>query len=332
MRLAKKNLSVVAGFAFAIVALAACGSGDTADSGGSIEASEPPVAPAVVLPVVGECWDYPKMDGWSLDGAPVDCASKHTAQTVWVGELPATVVERPFTVLDEFKKKYTQADGIVDYTDMTDVETEESRAINKLLQVPFKSCRVAMNSSIGADLPDGVTMRSRFTADITGPDIEEWAAGARWLRCNASAKTPTDSGVESVGLMTLPEDIRGVMRAPEGIKFNYCYAFGDDGVANGSVCGTPEAKDAWLSISIRIPQPKNMVWAGKKAAQKKTSEVCEAFVRDYVKILPTSAWAAGWYENPDGKQKDGYTKNTWGTDKATFGCGVKQENYKQPNP
>ena len=347
MRLAGKNLSVVAGFAFAIVALAACGSGntadsgsnsntassgDTADSGGSIEATEPPAVPAVVLPVVGECWDYPKTDYWSLDGAPVDCASKHTAQTVWVGELPATVVERPFTVLDELKKKYTQPDGIVDYTHITDADRVIKDADDESMKVSFKSCRVAMNSLIGADLQGGGTMSNLFSTDITGPSIEQWAAGARWLRCNAAAHTPANESVESVGLMTLPEDITGVMRTPAGIQFNYCYDYKGDNFIR-AVCGTPEAKNMNLVISSTIPQPGGMVWAGKKAAEKTSEKFCLSFISGYEKDSNSGTYNYwGVYEKADGSRTTGYTKNTWGTDKATFACGVSAENYKQPSP
>jgi hypothetical protein len=333
MRLAGKNLSVVAGFAFAIVALAACGSGDTADSGSSSEVTEPPVVPAVVLPVVGECWDYPKAYSRSLEGAPVDCASKHTAQTAWVGELPATMVERPFTVFEELKKKYTQADGTVDYTNMTDAEQAADDAAYEPLDSSYSDCRVAINSVVGADLQGGATMTTVFYTDISGPSIDEWAAGARWLRCNTVAKTPAnDDGAESVGLMTLPEDITGVMRTPAGIQFNYCYDYKGDNFIR-AVCGTPEAKNMNLAISSTIPQPGGMVWAGKKAAEKTSEKFCLSFISGYEKDSNSGTYNYwGVYEKADGSRTTGYTKNTWGTDKATFACGVSAENYKQPSP
>ena len=48
--------------------------------------ASPTATPApIVAPVVGECWDQPDTDQWSLAGAPVSCDSPHTGQTVWVG-------------------------------------------------------------------------------------------------------------------------------------------------------------------------------------------------------------------------------------------------------
>jgi hypothetical protein len=183
---------------------------------------------------------------------------------------------------------------------------------------------------IGADLQGGGTMATIFAIDLSGPSIEEWATGARWLRCNAGANTPADDGAESVGLMTLPEDITGVMRTPAGKQFNYCYDYKGDNEVR-AVCGTPEAKYMNLTISATIPQPGGIVWAGKKAAKKTVTKFCRAFVQNYVKNSSTFYFGAwGIYEEADGARTEGYTENTWGTDKATFACSVIANNYQYP--
>ncbi len=325
--------------AMAIVALTSCASGDI-DSGEpsavtSENVADPPASPTVVLPVEGQCWDFPTAKGWTLEGSPVDCSDKHTMQTAWVGELPETVMERPFTVFEELSEKYRQADGEVDYTDITEVDRIDQDAAAAVMESSWDECKVQVMTLIGADLPNGVTMANEFSTDVSGPSINEWDAGARWIRCNAMDFRALEGGGYDTELTPLPVNISGILRTPAGLAFNSCMTSKAESavVITGVFCEKQETKNdtIYVTVSNNVPHPKDTAWVSKKQANKVAEQVCISFLNGYAK--DKSYYFFDWqgvYRNTDGDRVYGFSKATWGTDEASFVCWIHRDDYQRP--
>jgi hypothetical protein len=264
-----------------------------------------------------------------LNGTATSCSGEHTGQTIWVGILPDTVLENPFTFMEDFKAANEGADGKVDWDAVSDPVRAEYDTRLALLDTSFSECRTELNELIGANSPDGSTMTTIFTTDVTGPTQSEWDAGARWTRCNAAAKVPVNNGEPAAGLMPLPEDLFNLMLTDDRRPFNYCWETGDTG-SESAICGTPEAKGMFLTISSRFPQSDVKPWVSKKWADQQARDFCYDAIDPYMKPKKAKFRYWGLYENSSGKRVEGFTKATWGTDKATFACAINQGSYGFP--
>jgi len=298
-------------------------------AGAAESASPEPVEISVTIPKVADCWDQTNMDNWVLEGTLTNCVSEHNGQTIWVGELPDTVLENPFTVMEGFKAVNAGADGKVDWDSINDRDRAEYDTQLALLDTSFSECKTELNEVIGANSPDGSTMTTIFSTDETGPSQSEWDEGARWIRCNATAKVPVNEGEPSAGLMQLPEDLYSVMLTDDGRQFNYCWKNGDTGTER-AICGTPKAKQMFLTLSSRFPQADVKPWVSKKWADKQAKDFCNDAVRPYMKSNKAKYRYWGLYENSAEARVRGFSKATWGTDKATFACAINQGSYGFP--
>jgi hypothetical protein len=110
-------------------------------------------APASAEPQVGACYSYKAavLTETSTPAPAVDCATPHTAETYYVGTVPAS-----FGLPSEASKPKILAAG--------------------------RPCTVrAMNSYLG--LQDRA-LPSRFRTVVLFPTDDQWAAGERWVRCD----------------------------------------------------------------------------------------------------------------------------------------------------
>ena len=334
------------------VAVAACsGASATSPTGASREQSSAATATptpttassapaAVATPVDGECWDYPAMDHWVLEdnaaAKRVDCTQEHTAQTVWLGELPATVTENPFSVMDGIQAAYPTADGDVDLDRATAAEQASYEAMGELLSPAFAECRKALDRRSGAMAVAGLHQYSLLATDITGPGADAWAAGARWIRCNAAAESPDGDPSEATRLMTLPVSIDGVLMSEAGMQFRKCFSVSKKtGRERTADCRTEAADTMWLHITEAIPQPRGNQWGGIDKAIVVARTLC---VRAVQSLQPTrtasqlidqlGVW--GFHEAKDGTITPGFRKSTWGKPNSFFGCALRTPYFIAP--
>lgn len=111
------------------------------------------VSPATAVPNVGDCYDYKANDTKAeAAGAPaVDCGTKHTAQTYWVGTLP-----------DSFGNP--------------------AKASGAARLAATKPCTTAaVHQAVGLN---DRAMPSRFQTIEVFPSKPQWQAGERWVRCD----------------------------------------------------------------------------------------------------------------------------------------------------
>jgi len=329
----KRSTAAISLAISASVILSGCSSSPSATSDSSSiaeeQASPTPVEILLAIPQVGDCWDQANLDHWVLEGILTSCVNEHTGQTVWTGVLPDTVVDNPFTDMEDFKAANAGVDGKVDWESVSDADRADYDAQLALLDNSFKECRVELNKLIGASSPDGSTMLTILSTDVTGPSRGEWAEGARWIRCNTAAKVPVNEGDPLAGLMALPQRLHDVMRTKIGRQFNYCWKNGNTGTER-AICGTPEAKGMWLTISTSFPQKPGLPWVSKKWAAEKAVDFCRIATDDYWNLKETFIKGWGRHLDAQGKSVNGDTKATWSTDKATFACAILQGGYKYP--
>ena len=110
-------------------------------------------APASAAPAVGACYAYKAavLEEVSSDAPAIDCSATHTAETYYVGTLPAS-----FGLPSEASKASILSAG--------------------------RPCTVrAMNAYLGT--PDRA-LPSRFRTVVLFPTDQQWAGGERWVRCD----------------------------------------------------------------------------------------------------------------------------------------------------
>jgi hypothetical protein len=331
-----KGTALIALAISASVILTGCSSSQDANSDESPAAAEAASTEqanlVVVLPQVGDCWDQANLSNWVLDGTLALCGQEHNGQTVWVGELPASLTENPFTRMEELKAENLGPDGEVNWDEMSAENRTEFDSARALLDIPLEKCNVALNKLIGANSSDGSIMFTIFSRATTGPSDAEWANGARWIRCNAIAKVPVNEGQESAGYLALPQFLEGVMRTRQGLQFNYCYQRGGKRDGDVAICGTPEAKGMSLIISTWFPQVSEKTYVGRKWAYQRAGEFCRDAVENYWNGNSKAQYAAwGLYVNREGDRVEGFSKSTWGTEKANFACSISQGSYQHPS-
>lgn len=120
----------------------------------------------------------------SNDTAPVDCGSRHTAETFAVGRFPAKVAEG----------------GIDDPALGAHV---------------FDTCERQFRGWVGGD--ESQIMRATVTWAWFRPSEEAWEAGARWWRCDV-----VGGGEQSRRLVTLPDTTRGILRGMPDDRWLVC--------------------------------------------------------------------------------------------------------------
>lgn len=192
MRLTRRAVAV----ALATALLAACGGG----GGGSSDApsgpaepqsaatitSTPTTVPAFPTPRVGECRGPISREIIEADSdarPTVGCDQLHGSETVFVDSLPAPVAALPY--------------------DKVAALTEDSPELLPILS----QCREDSDHYLGENPigPDAVRVTSLFVPFFI-PPAEEWAKGARWLRCDAVTEP-----FEGQATRATTESLRGIL-------------------------------------------------------------------------------------------------------------------------
>jgi hypothetical protein len=141
-------------------------------------------SPASAAPAVDACYAYKAsvLEERSSGAPAIDCNALHTAQTFFVGTLPASF-------------------GL------------PSDATQAAILSAGRPCTVAaMNSYLGT--PDRA-LPSRFQTVVLFPTDEQWAAGERWVRCDVVLQ----GGLQ---LKSFTGTAAALVAATPAAQFNFC--------------------------------------------------------------------------------------------------------------
>lgn len=125
----------------------------TVVTGGLVLTTLIAAGPAAASPVVGACYAYKSavLEDVSTNAPAVACTTQHTAETFYVGNLPASF---------GLPSKASQAKRLSAGRPCT------VRSMNAYLGIPTR------------------VLPSRFLTKVLFPTDEQWAAGERWVRCD----------------------------------------------------------------------------------------------------------------------------------------------------
>lgn len=349
---------LIGALAVSALALGACTSATSAEapsagqSAGAGSSSAPasalasPSASAAAVdlgtPIVGECWDYPDSNFWVLeanpDATPVDCEEPHTAQVVWVGSVADDLAENPFTTMATLGDPYRAATGRVDWDKVPADVRGKIDAQSERVDPAFEACRDAILDVTGARAVGGMTQTTLFRPDVTGPSDEQWAAGARWVRCLVNATLPENGSAKPRPLMELPATLDGVLNRSSGTKYRYCWRFpknSDEAVY--AECGSSKARNMWLTVTSKLPQPANIRFVSKGQAESMARSVCLTALSKLLTRRTTAEIANvmnvwGYTEMKDGEIRKGFFRKSWGKPNAFIGCAVPSRGFSASVP
>jgi hypothetical protein len=222
------------------------------------------VAPA---PKVGDCWNSTRghLVGVSFgDDAAVPCSQMHNAVTYRIGTLPAGL---------------TYATIVYDRLTKTKVVTDTCN---------YKSA----NTYLGhGDFHPPLRLENVFFA----PSRQQWAAGARWFRCDLGFPNITSDSSKRLDWQPLPADLRAAVDKDDG-PFLIC--------SNGSRKAGPGSLNSatgkcgkgmhWrLAKTVDIAKRRGEPYPGNKALRRRTIEACHSPLRDFFAWMGSKAWHDG---------------------------------------
>lgn len=195
------------------VVLAACGS---EDQGGN---TDPDLVDATALPDAGVCRDLAPDDVAKAANATktVDCATRHTAETFAVGELPG-----------EFDD--------VDYDD------------TELGTYAYRTCSTKFAEFVGAD--ESLVLRTTLSWAWFRPSEKAWGKGARWYRCDVIGGNSS-----STGYRPLPETARGMLSGRPNDSWLSCAA--GPSVAEGEKVPCSQKHDWRAVTTVKLGAPED---------------------------------------------------------------------------
>ncbi|MFM7147057.1 MAG: septum formation family protein [Actinomycetales bacterium] len=231
-----------------------------------------PPAAASEAPSVGTCYGYSAKEAkeFSTTSGPVDCAGPHTAEVFAVGTAPATMSDprsaKPGQIIAATKSSCTQA-GLKAYLGLTD------------------------------DFPTRFQFKAHF------PNAEQWAAGQRWVRCDATLR-------DQLALGTWAGTAAATVQAQGAAAFRFCtpsvglLEAPDATRTRAQNCTDP--KKQWILVATQALGLSGAKFPGLTRLQKKATAICKRyrnvyhgglkddFTRGWYYFIPTSVgWKAG---------------------------------------
>lgn len=227
-----------------------------------------PAAQAESGPQVGDCFDYSDREAAQrITSSPkVDCATKHRGETFFVGSLAAN-----FPPPRRVKPKSATREAL-------------------------RNCTTArMNAYLG--LTDSFPTRFKITAHF--PSQTDWAAGARWVRCDLTLRSGT-------GTETWAGTAPALVAAGPRATFNFCAPsvgylnWPDPSRKNAQRCKSP--KKQWILVAQKLVGKANSRYPGQRAIDRRAQAKCKPLRNTYPGGLPVArrGWfyiyptAAGW--------------------------------------
>lgn len=193
--------------------LAACGS---EDQGGN---TDPDLVDSTALPDSGVCRELTPDDVAMPANATktVDCATKHTAETFAVGELPG---------------------------DFDDVEYDDS----ELGTYAYRTCSTKFAAFVGAD--ESLVFRTTLSWAWFRPSEKAWGKGARWYRCDVIG-----GNTSSTAYRALPETARGMLSGRPNDSWLSCAA--GPSVAEGEKVPCSQKHDWRAVTTVKLGAPED---------------------------------------------------------------------------
>jgi hypothetical protein len=234
---------------------------------GSPAATKPAAETIAAAPKVGDCWNSTRghLVGVSFgDDAAVACNQKHNAVTYRIGTLPSG--------LTYAKIVYDRLSGIKVVTDTCNNE-RASRYLGH------------------GDLRPPLRLDNVFFA----PSRQQWAAGARWFRCDLGFPDIISDSTKRLDWQPLPADLRAAVDKDDG-PFVAC--------SNGSVKRGPFQANSttgkcgrgmhWLHTSfLDIAKRPREGYPGNKVVRRRAWDACDSRLHRWADWPERSAWNKG---------------------------------------
>jgi hypothetical protein len=239
-----------------------------ASNGTSKPAVSKPAAKAIApAPKVGDCWNSTRghLVGVSFgDDAAVACTQEHNAVTYRMGTLPAG--------LTYAKIVYDRLSGVKVVTDTCN----------------YKSA----NTYLGhGDLHPPLRLGDVYFA----PSRQQWAAGARWFRCDFGLPDITSDSSKRLDWQPLPADLRAAV-AKDDRPFTIC-SDGSVKAGPGSLnsttgkCGTGMR---WrFSKMVDVAKRRGEPYPGNRVVRRRTIAACTSPLHDWFVWPGAQGWRQG---------------------------------------
>jgi Septum formation len=214
--------------------------------------ARPSAAPVIAVPHVGECWNstpaLAKPFSWT-GSAVVSCAAKHTAVTFAVGTVP--------TAFDYAKVAH---DGD-DYGD--------ARAMGAKKPCSYLNALKYVGHNYETPL--------RLRVTWYGPTATQYAAGARWFRCDLQV-------TDGKGFRVLAKNLQHSINVG-GRLYAYC-----DTGKRGSTVGECTKASVWLVTRVvDAATNASAAFPGKTAVTARADKVCRLNGVAWARSSPTNA-------------------------------------------
>jgi len=240
--------------ALALALLAGC-------SEGSSDADPDEVPPvSVEAPAAGECRRLTVEDirRSTNDAEPVECTEPHNAETFLV---------------DEFTGKAASA------------EPDDAR----LAAQAYRRCQREFVDFLGGT--ESLVMRSVLTWAWFRPSAEQWAAGARWYRCDV-----VGGGEKSAELVDLPRTARGVLLGMPADRWMVC--------ADGhTVAGSPkipcDQPHTWRAVTTIVLGKPEDPYPGERVVEVRTRDFCSESVGAWLNYPVEYDYGYTWFHEPE---------------------------------
>ncbi|WP_240770176.1 septum formation family protein [Nocardioides sp. GY 10127] len=231
-----------------LLPLTACSLGAGAgDSSGALQ---------LEAPSVGACRQLTAADiaADSNSSATVDCSSRHTAETFASGELPARLAD----------------------------DAADSEQVSLWVHT---RCTTRFEKHLGAD--ESTAMRTILSWVWFRPTDEEWAAGARWFRCDLVGGGPQLDGYRS-----LPESTKGLLATPDDV---WMLCVDGETLESGQQvdCSSEHTWRAVTTIKV-VPYP-DTPYPGDATVESTTKDYCEESVDAWLGYPDDFDYAYTWF-------------------------------------
>ena len=233
--------------------------------------------PSSAAPAVGGCYEYPisTIDKVASAAPVIGCESPHTAETWYLGALNGTF----------------------------GVPSKSSHASRLLAGSP---CTItAMNAYLG--LPDR-RLPSRYRNAVLFPTDAQWAAGERWVRCDAVLQ----SGLQ---LQQTTGGAAAFVAAADPNSLNFCTP-STPSARNTAAVQCTKPKRNWIKVLDKELGGPNSQFPGTNSVLRRSAVICQKIAEQYDGKVPYPGW---WRINP--------TQHGWNLGKRSVQCFVPYEQY-----
>lgn len=211
--------------------------------------------PAAAAPSIGECYNYPiaVRDAVSSGVAGVACTDPHTAETYWTGSL---------------KPSFGPPSKATPGARLAAATACDTKALNTYLAMPDR------------------TLPSRWLSFALFPTDAQWAAGERWVRCDAVLKT----GLKLTDLTTRATDF---VTASGVDYFNFCTPTQPNARNTESYpCTNP--KKNWIMVQARDLGGPGTKFPSISKVEKRTRALCSKLGKRYNGGSNFPSWWGIW--------------------------------------